>query len=315
MGNILFPDSLKYEFQSAIDRYDVRQIVKMCKKYDINKFDYNASFMKRTPLHWAICEQEKSHEMYQIITTIATASNRLIELGDNDGNTPVHLAIYSDYFDAVKILTQLNPHSLLIKNNRGETPLFVAVQQNKLEIVKYIFDILTNSSGTMNAVHAADAVDAIDAIDMIRTERNDLVSPIHVAAEISTTNMIELLVEHNMPIINTQNSSSGFTPLFHAVKRKRLVNVRLLVRLGADLDARTHDGTGLAEFALHQLLDKRTNATRATARMMVALCYGAGTVKIDNLSYTIDEDAALKCRSIVYFEYPLVHRLLFSLSG
>lgn len=106
-----------------------------------------------TPLHEA---STISFEGYTEIVEILLKNGADVNAQDDSGNTPLHqLALHPRHEEKLVFLLVCNSQSPLnvnLKNNDGEIPLFFAIQNNQLDIVKLLVergsDVLTASTIT-----------------------------------------------------------------------------------------------------------------------------------------------------------------------
>jgi len=73
------------------------------------------------------------------------------------GYTPLHYACFYGYFDIVKLLYE-NEAELNITNLSGKTPFFLAVENNKIQIVKFLLllaDVSIPDKNGFTVLHSA----------------------------------------------------------------------------------------------------------------------------------------------------------------
>ena len=128
---------------------------------------------------------------------------------DNDGNTPLHFAARSlnDSTPIIRELTEQNGTLLEGLNNRRQTPLHVAVECWRLEIVKFLSKLGCN----------------LVASDI------DGNTPLHLAAKQGELNIVKELVEHYAVPMDCWNNNHQL-PIHFALERnyEDVVNVFLL---------------------------------------------------------------------------------------
>ena len=113
--------------------------------FSSEKFDVNAvNELGATVLHIAAASiSDKNH--------ISVVIPKLLELGadinaqDNDGDTPLHLAVYNGNVEAVRILT-MNKADVHLYNDKGFAPIHLAAIISTPETFKIIVD----ASGDVN---------------------------------------------------------------------------------------------------------------------------------------------------------------------
>lgn len=88
----------------------------------------------------------------------------LFSAQDEDGNTPIHLAILYGNFDLLAIFTDVTAsisfqNIINIKNNNNFTPLMIAAYLGEVEVCEYLLeanaDLTITDSFGCNAVHVA----------------------------------------------------------------------------------------------------------------------------------------------------------------
>ena len=122
-----------------------------------------------------------------------SAINMLKEKGadiyarDKLGNTPLHMASHHggqglrDSVDISLVIDSLMQQTtdLYLKNNKGRTPLHEAVNHNRLEAVKYFFDLVKSSVSDYAEDYAAKAYanepdhNGLSAIDIARQKKKE----------------------------------------------------------------------------------------------------------------------------------------------
>ena len=80
---------------------------------------------------------------YEGLKEILDNCPRFAHIGLNgDKNTALHTACYNGSITTIKLLC--SPETVNLKNIRGESPLFIAAQNNHMEIVKYLIEQKAN---------------------------------------------------------------------------------------------------------------------------------------------------------------------------
>ncbi|XP_076297020.1 NF-kappa-B inhibitor cactus-like isoform X2 [Lasioglossum baleicum] len=153
---------------------------------------------------------------------------------DDDGDTLLHLAILQGFWKAAFIIIRMAPHCCLldILNDDGQSPLYLAVLTRQPRIVRRLIlaganPALRNRGGN-TALHLAcktgDLASAMALTDSLTPlERNYLLPGGKVPA---------------LPQYLEQRNYDGDMCLHVAVNSGHVELVRLLVRLGADLEGR-----------------------------------------------------------------------------
>nr|XP_017233106.1 PREDICTED: serine/threonine-protein phosphatase 6 regulatory ankyrin repeat subunit A-like [Daucus carota subsp. sativus] len=88
-----------------------------------------------------------------------TSFQAFLRLGDKDMDTALHIAVINNHIAIVKLLVEADPSDTHIQNNDGKTPIYIAVKKGYKEIVKLICTSCTAPSlkgpGVKTALHAA----------------------------------------------------------------------------------------------------------------------------------------------------------------
>ncbi|QJD94490.1 ankyrin repeat domain-containing protein [Mucilaginibacter robiniae] len=130
-------------------------------------------------------------------------------------------------FDMVAYLVYSNPELVNQHNDEGFTPLALACYFGHYEVARYL------------AFKGADVNQALD---------NGLdIHPIHLAVAAKHTDIVHMLIEHNVQL-NVQQSS-GITPLHYAAKNGDPEMLAMLLENGADLHIKMEDGLTPADLA------------------------------------------------------------------
>ena len=69
---------------------------------------------------------------------VESTARHMLELTNEEQNTPLHEAVRLRMVDAVKILIKADPHVPYSTNRNGETPLYMAAANGSVEIVAEI---------------------------------------------------------------------------------------------------------------------------------------------------------------------------------
>jgi ankyrin repeat protein len=146
---------------------------------------------------------------------------------DSKGNTPLHQAVYQGGISTVKNLLTADKSSINFKNNKGLTPLLVAVSNLNFDISNLLLK------------YGADPNVSIPS---------DGNSPLHVAAENGLPWLGEILLDHSAKI--DAPNKDGATPLILAVQWQHRDFAAMLIRRGADPAAADREGKTAPDYAL-----------------------------------------------------------------
>ncbi|WP_375603618.1 ankyrin repeat domain-containing protein [Wolbachia endosymbiont of Anurida maritima] len=213
-------------------------------KYLVDKKDVNVKNDKgNTPLHLAV--EEGNLE----------AVKHLIEKGadlnapDKHGWTPLYYAVYSGNIDVVRFLIDQGA-DYNITDNEG-TPVYYAFQYGHVRIVKYFVEEKSidpmapiNEYGSTLFGQAVVGGD-LDTIKYLMS-RKDVTYDGNDLLEIAILNghldVVKYLVEEKGVDVNFVEKN-GWTPLLDAVERDNVEVVEYLIEKGAYVNATTEDGT------------------------------------------------------------------------
>ncbi|CAH8531970.1 unnamed protein product [Schistosoma turkestanicum] len=145
--------------------------------------------------------------------------NRLINLTDCEGETPLHAAVTSGNSDMVKFCLEHNAF-ILAKQNDDSTPIHYACMKDDLECVQLMFNANPN----------------IKSIVLQMSDKNGY-TPLHLAAVYNHDKLVTYLIEQGSPLEMTE--TNGWTPLLLAAMKGAFQTCIQLLRLGANPNA--HD--------------------------------------------------------------------------
>lgn len=143
-----------------------------------------------------------------------------------NGNNALHMAVAAGSLEAVKAVVSENPDLMNERNDKGQTPIFIAAENNKYVIMKEL----------------ADAGSDINLYD------NDSRTILHISALYNNLASIKMLVEHNVEIDATDNN--GNTPLLLAVENRNAECAYYLVECGADTKILNDEGKSVYDYAI-----------------------------------------------------------------
>lgn len=144
----------------------------------------------------------------------------------NYGNNALHIAVLSGSLESVKAVIAENPEMMNERNDKGQTPIFIAAENNKYVIVKQLLEA------------GAD----------INLYDNNSRTILHLSVLYNNLASIKLLVEHNVEIDATD--SNGNTPLMLAVKNRKAESAYYLLECGADTNILNDEGKSVYDYAV-----------------------------------------------------------------
>jgi|GEM_PF-777012 len=134
---------------------------------------------------------------------------------DEDGNTPLHLAIKANHLQIAKLLIEKGA-DVNARDRYGWTPLHIAAGHGNLEVVQ----LLVEKGADVNAKDAQGR------------------TPLHVApvADVGHADVVEFLVGKSVDV--NARDRYGRTPLHYAAAAGRAEVAKLLLERGADVNAK-----------------------------------------------------------------------------
>lgn len=143
-----------------------------------------------------------------------------------NGNNALHMAVSAGSLEAVKAVIAENPELMNERNDKGQTPIFTAAENNKYVIMKEL-------------VEAGSDINLYD---------NDSRTILHISALYNNLASIKMLVEHNVEIDVTD--SNGNTPLLLAVENRNTESAYYLIECGADIKILNDEGKSVYDYAI-----------------------------------------------------------------
>ncbi|EAR83156.1 ankyrin domain protein (macronuclear) [Tetrahymena thermophila SB210] len=201
---------------------------------------------------------------FAILNNITDMSLFLQQFGANifapneDGNTLLHIAAFYRNLEAVKFALE-NNSDVNACNKDGDTPLFYAIVKQSPEIIEYFLskganDLVKNNNG-LYPIHEATVTGNIEIIKLfektltqVRNSKPDL-DPIHLAAQLESTDVLDYLLEKNPSFVNLPDNSNQQTPLHYAVIEKKYECARYLLLKGAKPNIQDKFGNTPLHFA------------------------------------------------------------------
>lgn len=207
-----------------------------------------------TPLYPVMCSME-----HPLSADIAVATR-----ADEDGDTPLHIAVVQANLAAVHRLVNLFQHGgreLDIYNNLRQTPLHLAVITTLPPVVRLLvvagaspmaLDRHGQTAAHLACEHRSPAClralldSAAPGTVDLEARNYDGLTALHVAVNTECHEAVLLLLERGADI-DAVDIKSGRSPLIHAVENNSLSMVQLLLQHGANVNAQMYSGSS----ALH----------------------------------------------------------------
>ncbi|XP_070620138.1 B-cell lymphoma 3 protein [Erythrolamprus reginae] len=203
----------------------------------------------------------------QLALSIAMATQQ-----DEDGDTPLHIAVAQGNLPAVHHLVSLfhqGQRDLDIFNNLRQTPLHLAVIIAQPSLVKLLLSygaspmVLDRHGQT--ALHLACEHNSLRCLQELlegspttldlEARNFEGFTPLHLAVASSHHDIVLALLDHGADV-DAVDIKSGRSPLLHAVENNNLDMVELLLQHGANVNAQSYGGnTALHTASGRGLLD------------------------------------------------------------
>ncbi|XP_076086415.1 uncharacterized protein LOC143057068 [Mytilus galloprovincialis] len=218
------PNLCNDEFQSPLHTasyFGYANLVKILLEYNSNA--YIRDEFKRTALHRAVEKENKE------VVQIFLQSNHDVNVSDYYRGPALHIAILENYEDIVDLLLQCSRCDINLKNEELKTPLFIACEQGKQNLVKLLLEKtntpdIPNSSGQTPLFIACYKGYSEIVLMLVEAESSTSLkdkqerSPLHVACQYNHVKTVQKLLNlEDKPDVNTQ-SNSGQTPLMTAIQ-------------------------------------------------------------------------------------------------
>ena len=198
-----------------------------------------------TPLHIAV------HFKHANIVSSLLEKGANVESKDEQGDTPLHLAAYSqpELDDITRLLLNAGANPSAI-NCYGSTPLHDAVLSQNVKIVSLLLDKAAN-------------------VDVIR---DDGWTPLHLAVQSKSDDITRLLL--NAGANTSVVDCGGWTPLHHAITDRHDTAASMLLQYGSDANAKTprYDYTPLQFAAMDGRWDIAYELLKHGASISAANC-------------------------------------------
>ncbi|MBN2181047.1 MAG: ankyrin repeat domain-containing protein [Sedimentisphaerales bacterium] len=175
-----------------------------------------------------------------IVKLLIDAGARLDAKSEFGDSNPLHYAVENGHKDIVELLIS-NGADVNDKNQRGQTPLDIALGRNNEEIVE-ILAKLTNISSIHVAAQLGDLEKVKAFLEQgigVNTKDESGMTPLLRAVSDEQSGMAKFLIENGADV-NT-GDESGFSPLVYAVWNDDPNVVKMLLDKGADVNAKDND--------------------------------------------------------------------------
>uniref|UniRef100_A0A663LUP0 Nuclear factor kappa B subunit 2 n=1 Tax=Athene cunicularia TaxID=194338 RepID=A0A663LUP0_ATHCN len=198
-----------------------------------------------TPLHLAIIHEQTAVIKQLIEVIVSIPSQQIINISNNLQQTPLHLAVITKQPQVVQLLLQARADPTLL-DRYGNSLLHLALQAGDEEMLRTLL------------AHLGSA-----APYLLRLPNFHGLLPVHLAVKAKSLACLDLLVRKGADV-NAMERQGGRNPLHLAVEMENLnMATHLVKKLGADVNSRTfagntplHLAAGLGSPTLTKLLLK-----------------------------------------------------------
>ncbi|XP_053928296.1 nuclear factor NF-kappa-B p100 subunit isoform X1 [Cuculus canorus] len=177
-----------------------------------------------TPLHLAIIHEQTAVIKQLIEVVVSIPSQQIINISNNLQQTPLHLAVITKQPQVVQLLLQARADPTLL-DRYGNSLLHLALQAGDEEMLRMLL------------AHLGSA-----APYLLRLPNFHGLLPVHLAVKARSLACLDLLIRKGADV-NAVERQGGRTPLHLAVEMENLnMATHLVKKLGADVNSRTFAG-------------------------------------------------------------------------
>jgi ankyrin repeat protein len=215
---------------------------------------------KYTALHYAVLKEKND-----VVKLLVDEGARL-DIQDINGYTPLHLAAKHGYKDAIGLLLAREEakQTITITDNEDNSPLFLAAHEGKVEAVESLIGLYKikkawkDLDGTVLPISHIAAVEGwsnvLKSLDNSNRDLNSMtpssnLTPLYLATKAGQKDVVKYLLSSSKIKID-QVVADGNNALHVAIKYNLLEIAELLLRAGADVNFKGHNGQTALHYAV-----------------------------------------------------------------
>lgn len=237
------------------------QAIEITQEYDYHGFP--SSPQPQTPPYNSIPAVNSEERKPQNTFTIADPNIQKMIHADKDGDTQLHLAITKNHVPVaiyiIQCLATINVNLLNLQNNLLQTPLWLAIYEQQLDVVEMLIrsgaDITAADRNGNTPLHVASEYGLDEFLDfLLRNAGRAMIcrclsvpnyggqTCLHLAADGMHLSAIRLLLRHGVDL-NEEEKVHGMTILHKAAKSGNKILLEYILNLqGLDLSPVTYAG-------------------------------------------------------------------------
>lgn len=228
-----------------IKREDKKELIKFLKE---KNFGINEKLSDGSNLLHLTATYNKGNSLINYLINNGININDI----DDDGNTPLSKAITNPSIEPLKTLIKVKTLDPNIPNNKKEYPLGLAIENNRNDVVSYLFDThiplnITIEQNRLPILHLATLKNSDKILQtlikhkyFINTLDNENNNALQTALKNKLINAISVLVHQPFDFNNKNND--GNTVLHLAALNGLITEIEILIKKGTDINLQNCKG-------------------------------------------------------------------------